>query len=110
MPKELDFDFSDISGKTVTTEKKVPEKTKENSNKTDIMLSIPIKDSQSYYTKDLGECTDEEFFLWVKKITHLEINIEKCKSITSRINIFKDIINGYQPIFTSNKNNKIEIH
>lgn len=96
MDKEVDLDFSSITGRK---SKQVSPKPKDiTTGKTDTLsglsMTIPTSEPGKYIIKDLTECTGEEFVAWSSGV-HLPAPMpapEKLQEPRARYHIFKQIL------------------
>ncbi len=92
--KKLNFDFSSLTGKKQPAKKRKSEKPKNKSEgHTGIMLSIPVE-TGVWSSKDIDECSPEEFLAWTSTVWPVPLGIEpeKLKSPSTRVRIFKQLI------------------
>ena len=86
---DLDLDFGEIVGKREdihppTIKKIVPPPNTE-VKLTGILLTIPVKSSNQWMSKDLAECSGQEFLQWAKMYhPHNTLTAERYEDITTR--------------------------
>ena len=94
--KEINLDFSGISGQRHKKELSPQPKEKQTvQNKDrDIILSIPTEDGKSWIQKDIGHVNGEEFLLWASSVYPgpIEIDPKVLDNVTKRMTVFKKIL------------------
>lgn len=112
---KTEFDFGDIAGKkTVTaTEKDIPEvATGKTEALTGITITMPVENVKgTYRSKDLAECTGEEFIIWSQGV-HLPRAMppaDRLQTVKSRVAVFNQITFYHQTqLLSPRKGNKKE--
>lgn len=107
--KPLDLDFSDVEGekksaappKDVLSESPKKKKKKAKKEKKLSGLMLTIRKGKGYLSKDLVECTAEEFLEWAKSV-YPEVNapVERFESINARWKAFKQIQQYHMSVMT----------
>lgn len=94
MSKDLDFDFSDISGKTTTPEepKVVIQKRAEAVVEDDYALTIPLSASEFRHLS-MRTCSNEEFIEWALCVfPEITVDPESFSTYDKRLKALKQII------------------
>lgn len=98
--KPLDLDFSDVEGekkskappKDVLSERPKKKKKKAKKEKKLSGLMLTFRQGKSYVSKDLVECTAEEFLEWAKSVyPQVTVPAEKFESLHARAKAFQQI-------------------
>jgi len=98
--KPLDLDFSDVEGEKksksrpadVLSEKPKKKKKKAKKEKKLSGLMLTIRKGKGYVSKDLVECTAEEFLEWAKSVyPQVTVPAEKFESMHARAMAFQQI-------------------
>ena len=117
MPKkdDMDFDFSDIAGskeasitKPVKAKPAEEPKKKEKPKHTGILLTIPrpSRERKEWLSKDLAECTSEEFLEWIMYVFPFyeeDLTPEMFDTIPSRRRAVKEITQFHTVKLFTNK-------
>jgi len=98
--KPLDLDFSDLEGekksksrpKDVLSENSKKKKKKAKKEKKLSGLMLTIRKGEGFISKDLVECTSEEFLEWAKSVyPEVSVPAERFDSIRARAKAFAQI-------------------
>ena len=100
--KNLDFDFSDIKGNKEVVEKTTPPplpKKKEETKKSGTVLTFRKQGCDSWISKDLTDCTAEEFVMWAAEVFPQPLEPKNFTTELKRIQGFNDILSFHNTEF-----------
>lgn len=112
--KDLDFDFSDISGKTLPSDeqqepKVVVKKRQETVVEDDYSLTIPVTAGQFRYLS-MRNCTNEEFIEWALCVfPEITVEPESFNTYDKRLRAMKQIIRWHTETFAPLRREKEKI-
>ena len=112
---DLDFDFSDISGKQelteLTPEKKQQEQKQVKAKAAGITLTFLDETGSHFVGKDIADCTSEEFVRWAAGVYPSPLPIDKFKKLPTRMAAFRDILKFHvRPLFPTEKEQEKLVH